>query len=64
MAIFQQGLQAYFNKQFQVALTNFEMVLHTNPQDNSAKLFLEKAAYFIANKVDKDWSGVEKMEWK
>jgi len=64
LATFQQGLQAYFNKKFQVALNNFEAVLQTNPQDKSARLFLEKAAYFVANKVEKDWSGVERMEWK
>lgn len=62
--LFERGLHQYLTKQFQAAQTTFERILKANPKDQPALLFLEKAAYFVANNVEKEWTGVEKMEWK
>lgn len=64
LATFKNGLSAYFDKAFPTAIAAFETILATNPEDKCTQLFLEKATYFITNKVEKDWTGVEKMEWK
>ena len=62
--MFDKGLKQYFSKKFQAARVTFDAILSANPKDKPAQLFLEKAAYFLANKVEKEWTGVEKMEWK
>lgn len=64
LTTFEKGLAQYFAKDFGAAMAAFESVLALNPKDKPVQLFLEKAAYFSANKVEKEWTGVEKMEWK
>lgn len=61
---FETGLEHYLSKQFCAAQTAFETILKTNPEDQPARLFFEKATYHMANEVTKEWTGVEKMAWK
>jgi hypothetical protein len=39
-------------------------VLKINPQDKTAKLYLERSAQFMVNGVSADWQGIEVLENK
>ena len=63
-SVFEQGLNLYFKKSFPEAILAFKKVLEINPNDAPARLFLNKAAYYISNEVAENWTGVEKMVQK
>ncbi len=58
---FEQGLQKYFARDFAAAVKCFERVLAVNDSDTTAKLFLTRAAQFMAQGVPEGWDGVEAM---
>lgn len=64
VSAFEKGLQHYFNQEFQAAIPILESVVASNPMDKSAQLFLKKATHYRTHKVAKEWTGVERMEWK
>jgi two-component system sensor histidine kinase ChiS len=61
---FDQGLQSYFDKEFTKAAMSFKKVLKINPQDKTAKLYLERSAQFMVNGVSAAWQGIEVLENK
>ncbi len=61
---FEQGVRQYYNRSFAEAANCFKHVLHTNPDDKTAKLYLERAAQFMVQDVPEDWDGVETLEHK
>jgi hypothetical protein len=63
-ADFEEGLHLYFEKEFAEAAVFFKKVLKINPQDKTAKLYLERSAQFMVQGVPEDWQGVEAMESK
>jgi len=63
-ADFEQGLHLYFEKEFADAAPFFKKVLKINPEDKTAKLYLERSAQFMVRGVAEDWEGVEAMESK
>ncbi len=58
---FEQGIHAYFNKAFAKATFKFKTVLAQNPNDQTAKIFLNKARTLDEVGVTGDWTGVELM---
>ena len=54
----------YFDKDFAMAALGFQKVLRENPDDATARLFLQKSGQFIATGVPPDWNGVEVMSSK
>jgi adenylate cyclase len=42
----------------------FKQVLGVNPDDKSARLYLERSAQFMVHGVPKGWQGVEVIENK
>jgi two-component system, sensor histidine kinase ChiS len=62
--LFDQALQAYFQKSFAEAIQGFEQVVLLNPHDFTAQLFLEKASTYAVNGVPSDWLGIEMMTEK
>jgi two-component system, sensor histidine kinase ChiS len=61
---FTDGMNNYFAKDFAMAAVGFQQVLKVNPDDATARLFLQKSGQFIATGVPQDWDGVEVMDSK
>ena len=61
---FNEGMNHYFDKDFAMAALGFQKVLRENPDDATARLFLQKSGQFIATGVPPDWNGVEVMSSK
>ena len=61
---FNTGIQHYFKQAFSQAIENFEEVLHHNPTDKTAQLFLHKARQLEEMGVAENWTGVELMMQK
>jgi two-component system, sensor histidine kinase ChiS len=61
---FDSGMRHYLGREFAGAIVDFESVLKYNPNDAVARLFLNKAAYFVTHGVPEKWTGVEMMESK
>ena len=56
---FQQGLAAYFEKDFQAAIKIFSEILSTFPEDKASKSYLSKSQAYLQTGVPDDWMGVE-----
>jgi two-component system sensor histidine kinase ChiS len=63
-AVFEEGLQQYFAREFIKAMGFFTQVLAGNPNDKTAQLYVERCARFISQGVPEDWEGVEIMDTK
>ena len=61
---FNEGMEHYFNKDFAMAALGFQQVVKENPEDATARLFLQKSGQLIATGVPQDWDGVEVMSTK
>jgi len=61
---FTEGMNYYFNKEFAMAALQFQQVVKANPNDYTAKLFLQKSGQLIATGVPENWDGVEVMNSK
>ena len=62
--IFNTGLDDYFNKRFAEAAVSLKKVLIENPEDKTAKRYLQNAAKFLVEGVEENWNGVEYMNEK
>ncbi|MGB3149881.1 MAG: ATP-binding protein, partial [Maribacter sp.] len=61
---FNEGMNQYFSRDFAMAAVGFQQVLRENPNDATARLFLQKSGQFIATGVPQGWDGVEVMDAK
>ena len=64
LPIFKQGMDDYFNKLFSEASGKFFQVLQIDPEDRTAKIFLEKTGRHIDAGIPENWTGVEEMHSK
>lgn len=64
LSTFNKGMELYFNREFAMAAVTFQKVYKKNPQDLTAKLFLNKAAQLITKEIEGDWSGIQAMTSK
>jgi class 3 adenylate cyclase len=62
--IFNIGLDDYFNKRFAEAAISMKKVLTENPDDKTAKRYLQNAAKFLVEGVEESWDGIEYMNEK
>jgi class 3 adenylate cyclase len=62
--VFQEGLRLYQGRKFCAASKRFHQVLAYNPDDKAARLYLQRAAHFLAHGVPEDWSGVATLSEK
>lgn len=63
-AVFQKGMEDYYNTAFSKASAHFENVLAINPEDHTAAHFLNKANSFLANGIPQNWTGIDEMQVK
>jgi hypothetical protein len=61
---FEEGLMLYLQKQFPEASVYFNKVLKHNPEDKTARLYMQRAAHCMVHGVPDDWTGVEVMQEK
>ena len=64
MGYFRDGLNKYRSKAFGPARELFEKVLSLNPNDKTAKLYVERCDTLTATPLPDDWCGVWVMEEK
>ena len=58
---FEKGMSHFFSKEFPEASVAFNQVLKLNPEDKTARLFLNKASQYSIEDVPEGWTGVEVM---
>lgn len=58
---FDQGLIAYYDRDFAAACHAFNEVLKVFPNDQSSNYFMQKAQDYLVNGVAANWTGVEEM---
>ncbi|MGI9543768.1 MAG: response regulator, partial [Cyclobacteriaceae bacterium] len=63
-AVFETGLNCYYQKDFTHAAIAFQEVLDVIPTDKAAQLYLQRSAEFMVKGVPEDWTGVEAMSSK
>ncbi len=64
MAAFEQGIQYYYDKQFEHAIESFETCLGHYEKDRIASIYLERCHKYLKSGWDDDWDGVERLETK
>lgn len=63
-AIFEEGMEHYYNRAFEAATASFAQVLAIHPEDKAAQLYLSNAVKYHTSGVREDWAGIEVMEVK
>ena len=61
---FSQAMEQYFNREFAMAAVAFQQIYKMNPDDQPAKLFLNRSAHLITQEIEENWKGVETMTSK
>ncbi|MCP4400196.1 MAG: adenylate/guanylate cyclase domain-containing protein, partial [bacterium] len=61
---FETGQHYYFDKEFAEAIGCFKNVLTINPDDATAKLYLQRATQFLVHGVPEGWQGIERRTSK
>jgi two-component system sensor histidine kinase ChiS len=61
---FNEAIDAYYKKLFQLAARLFEQILAALPQDKAASFYLERCEYYMENGIPDDWEGVEALSHK
>lgn len=61
---FDDAMDLYFNKEFAMAAVSFQQIYKMNPDDHTAKLFLNRSARLITQELGENWKGVETMTTK
>lgn len=59
-----EGLRAYKNRDFKLAVTKFEAALQLDPKDGPTRVYLARAQEFLANPPAADWDGVYELKSK
>lgn len=62
--LFQEGLIAYFNKDFKTSQQVFIEILQTFPEDKASLSYLEKSKAYLSAGVPGTWTGVEIIDKK
>ena len=54
-------MQHYLNRSFASAIEAFQSIAETNPEDLTARFFLNNATRYLQKGVPEDWTGVVEM---
>ena len=58
---FENGLELFYQKEFEEASVRFRHVLDVNPDDLAATLYRERAAGFMSHEPPEEWDGTERL---
>ncbi|MFC3879831.1 adenylate/guanylate cyclase domain-containing protein [Algoriphagus namhaensis] len=61
---FDMAMELYQQRQFENAITLFNKVLKSDPEDNTVKVFLKNAKRYLTEGAPKNWNGAEEMLYK
>jgi len=61
LAPFSEAMNAYWDQQFEHAVTAFQAILDTDPDDRTAAFFMDNALNYCRNGVPENWTGAEEM---
>lgn len=61
---FSTGLSYFFNRKFAEATFSLNQVIQVNPDDQVARLFLNRSARLIQEGVPQGWTGIESFDTK
>jgi tetratricopeptide (TPR) repeat protein len=59
--LFNEAMQAYGEQRFEVAIQSFQKLLHIDPNDLTAALFLQNAIKYLREGIPQNWTGAEEM---
>jgi len=62
--LFGQAIKAYYHKQFQQAVKQFQKILAQLPQDQAASFYLERCQHYLEHGIPQDWDGIEALAQK
>jgi hypothetical protein len=58
---FAEAMNAYREKNFDIAIQLFQSVLTKDPDDLTSQFFVDKATHYLRQGVPENWSAVEEM---
>jgi len=58
---FNQAMNDYFEQRFEAAILLFETILATDPEDLTAKFFMDNAGRYLNEGTPENWKGAEEM---
>jgi adenylate cyclase len=58
---FNKAMHCYQEQQFEHAISLFEDILATDPEDHTATIFMHKALKYLKNGAPENWTGAEEM---
>ncbi len=58
---FNQAMDYYFEQRFEAAIRLFETILATDPEDLTAKFFMDNAERYLHEGISENWKGAEEM---
>jgi class 3 adenylate cyclase len=58
LALYEEGLELFFRREFGKAAKCFDSVVRKHPDDNPARLYLDRCGIFAVNPPPEDWTGV------
>lgn len=61
---FEKGIEAYRNRDFELAKTYFEAALEIDEEDGPSFLYVERCNEYMTNPPPADWDGVERRQVK
>jgi adenylate cyclase len=61
LAPFKEAMNAYLDQQFDQAVTAFQTILDTDPDDRTVAFFMDNARKYCENGVPENWTGAEEM---
>ncbi len=61
LPVFNEAMRSYHERQFENAIRLFQFVLGSDPEDQTATLFMEKAMTYLDKGIPENWSGAEEM---
>jgi class 3 adenylate cyclase len=61
---FERGLLHYHSEEFAEAVERFKKILTIDSSDNAARLYLQRATYFLEHGVPPGWEGIESLSEK
>ena len=63
-SIFHAAMQDYCKKSFSEAIIQFQSVIESDPDDHTARYFLQKANDYLVQGIPDNWTGIEEMHMK
>jgi hypothetical protein len=61
LSYFSEAMNFYRERKFDNAIELFQMILAVDPEDHTAKFFMENASRYLSHGIPENWTGAEEM---